>query len=93
MSVQREDIIFTEDESKKQDSSAAFEGGHSINDLSEYEDGHFSINQGSIKQTPSALLAVPLVNTYLSFTSFLSIFMFLTFVFLRSLLGLLFILR
>ena len=35
-----EEIVFT-DESKKQGSLAAFEGGHSFNDLSESEDDHF----------------------------------------------------
>ena len=42
VSVQRDEIIFIEDESKKQDSSAAFEEGHSSNGLSQSEDGHFS---------------------------------------------------
>ena len=44
VTLQREEIVFTEDESKKQDSSAEFEGGHSSNDLSESEDGYFSID-------------------------------------------------
>ena len=39
--MHREEIVFT-DESKKQGSSVAFEGGHSFNDLSESEDGYFS---------------------------------------------------
>ena len=43
----REEIVFT-DESKKKGSSVAFEGGHSFNDPSESEDGHFSAGQGSI---------------------------------------------
>ena len=48
----------------KEDSSAAFEGGHSSNDLSESDDGYFSSYQGSIGQTPSTLLPfVPPVNT------------------------------
>ena len=33
VSVQREEIVLTKDESKKQDSSAPFEGGHSFNDF------------------------------------------------------------
>ena len=41
--VQRDKIFFTEDESKKQDSSATFEGGHSFNDLSKSENGHFQL--------------------------------------------------
>ena len=41
-SVQREKIGFTEDESKKQDNIATFEGGYSSNDLLEYEESHFS---------------------------------------------------
>ena len=53
VSMHREEIIFTE--SKKQGSSVAFEGGHSFNDLLEPEDGHFSVGQGSIKQTPPIL--------------------------------------
>ena len=40
VSMHREDMVFT-DESKRQGSSAAFEGGHSFNDLSESKDGHF----------------------------------------------------
>ena len=40
VSMHREEIVFT-GESKKQGSSAAFKGGHSFNDLSESEDGHF----------------------------------------------------
>ena len=39
--MQRDDIVFIEDESKKQDSLTTFEGGHSSNDLSESEDDHF----------------------------------------------------
>ena len=35
--MQREEIVFTENESKKQVSSEAFKGGHSSNDLSESE--------------------------------------------------------
>ena len=46
--MQREEIVFIEDESKKQGSSTAFEGGHSSNDLSGSEDGYFSASQGSI---------------------------------------------
>ena len=42
--VQRDEIVFIEDESKKQDSSTTFEGGHSSNDLSKSKDGHFSID-------------------------------------------------
>ena len=62
--MQREEIVFTKDESKKEDSSMPFEGGHSFNDLYEYEDGHFSTNQGSIRQTPPAFLPfLPSVNT------------------------------
>ena len=61
--MHREEIVFT-DESKKQGSSAAFEGGRSFNDISESEDGHFSASQGSIGQTPpTLLLTIPLVNT------------------------------
>ena len=41
--MQREEIVFTKDESKKQGSSVAFEGGHSSNDILESKDGHFSI--------------------------------------------------
>ena len=52
MSVQREEIVFTEDESKKHDSSVAFEGGHFSNDLLEFEDGNFS------------LLSFPLLSLY-----------------------------
>ena len=62
--VQREENGFTEDESKKRDSSTTSEGGYSSNDLSESEEGHFSTSQGSIRQTPSALLhLVSPVNT------------------------------
>ena len=42
VSIHREEIVFT-DESKRQGSSTAFKGGHFFNDLSELEDGHFSI--------------------------------------------------
>ena len=63
-SMQREEIVFTEDESKKHGSSAAFKGGHSSNDLSGSEDGYFSTGQGSIGKTSLALLlSIPLVNT------------------------------
>ena len=55
VSMHREDMVFI-DESKKQGSSVAFEGGHSFNDLSESEDGHFSTGQGSIEQPPPTLL-------------------------------------
>ena len=56
-------MVFT-DESKRQGSSAALEGGHSFNDLSESEDVHFSAGQGSIRQPPPTLLpTVPQVNT------------------------------
>ena len=41
VSKHKEEIVFI-DESKKQGSSTAFEGGHSFNALSELEDGHFS---------------------------------------------------
>ena len=41
VSMYREEIVFT-DESKKQGSSVAFEGGHSFNDLSESKNDHFS---------------------------------------------------
>ena len=44
MLVKMEEIVFTEDESKKHDSSATFEGGLSSNDLLESEDGHFFIS-------------------------------------------------
>ena len=47
--MQRDEIVFTKDESKKQDGSAPFEGGHSFNDLSESEDDHFSADQGFIR--------------------------------------------
>ena len=53
--MQRENIGFTEDESKKQDSTTTFEGGHSYNDLSEYEEGHFLAGQGSIWKNILAL--------------------------------------
>ena len=73
ISMQREEIVFTEDGSKKQGSSTAFERGHSSNDLLESEDNHFSTGQGSIRQTPLALLlSIPLVNT-LPFLSLLVI--------------------
>ena len=52
--MHREEIVFT-DEYKKQGSSTAFKGGHSFNDISELEDGHFSAGQGSIRQTPPTL--------------------------------------
>ena len=55
VSMHKEEIVFT-NESKKQGSSAAFQGGHSFNDLSESEDDHFSTGQGSIGQTPQTLL-------------------------------------
>ena len=55
VSMHREEIVFT-NESKNQGSSTAFKGGHSFNDLSESEDGHFSTSQGSIGQTPPTLL-------------------------------------
>ena len=62
-SVQREYIKFTEGESKKQDRSTAYEGGHSSNDLSESQEGHFLAGHGSIGQTPPALLpSVPSMN-------------------------------
>ena len=67
-SVQREEIGFIEDESKKQDSLMASEGGHSSNDLSKSEEGHFSAGQGSIGQTSLAILpSVPPVNTFIFF--------------------------
>ena len=73
--MQRDEIVFTKDESKKQDSSAAYERGHSSNDLSKSKDGHFSIDQGPIGQTLLPLLpSVPSVNTlpflYSIFTNF-----------------------
>ena len=43
VSMQREEIVFTKDESKKHGSSTAFEGGHSSNDLSKSKDGHFQL--------------------------------------------------
>ena len=49
--MHREEIVFT-DESKKQGSSVAFEGGHPFNDLSESEDGYFSagyVKSGKIR--------------------------------------------
>ena len=52
--MQREEIIFTEDESKKQDSSVEFEGIHSSNDQIESEDNNFLADQGSIGLTPPA---------------------------------------
>ena len=55
-SVQREEIGFIEDESKKQDNSTTSKGDHSSNDLSESKEGHFSVGHGSIGQTPLALL-------------------------------------
>ena len=42
VSMHKEEIVFT-DESKKKGSSAAFKGGHSFNDFSKSEDGHFSV--------------------------------------------------
>ena len=63
ISMHREEIVFT-DESKKQGSLVAFEGGHSFNDLSKLEDDHFSVGQGSIGKTPpTLLLTIPQVNT------------------------------
>ena len=53
--MHKEEIVFT-NESKKQGSSVAFKEGHSFNDLSESEDGHFLAGQGSIGQTPPTLL-------------------------------------
>ena len=41
--MQRDKIFFIEDESKKQDSSTTFEGGHSSNDLSVSKNGHFQL--------------------------------------------------
>ena len=62
-SMHREEIVFT-DESKKQGSSATLEGGHSFNDLSKSEDGHFLAGQDSIGQTPpTLLLTIPHVST------------------------------
>ena len=55
VSMHREDIVCT-DESTKKGSSAAFEGDHPFNDLSESEDVHFSASQGSIGKTPPTLL-------------------------------------
>ena len=55
VSMHREEIVFT-NESKKQGSSTAFEGGHSFNYLSELENGHFSAGQDSIGQTLPTLL-------------------------------------
>ena len=73
VSVKREEIVFTEDESKNQDSSPVFKGGNSSNDLSESEDGHFSTDQGSIGQTPPTFLpSAPPANT-LPFLYFLFI--------------------
>ena len=46
--MKREKIGFPEDESKNQDSSVTSEGGHSSNDLSKFEEDHFSASQGSI---------------------------------------------
>ena len=61
--MHKEDIVFT-NESKKQGSSAAFERGHSFNDLSELKDDHFLASQGSIGQTPpTLLLSIPQVTT------------------------------
>ena len=76
VSMHREEIVFT-DESKKKDSSVASEGDHSFNDLSESEDGHFSIGQGSIGQTPpTLLLTIPQVNTLPLFSLLFSNFYF-----------------
>ena len=93
VSTHREEIVFT-DESKKQDSSTTFEGGHSFNDLSELEDENYLASQGSIRKTPpTLLLSIPKVNT-LPLFSFLCIhFIFLTFVFHSSFLGLTCILK
>ena len=54
--VQREKTEFTEDESKKQDSSSSSEGGHFSSDLSKSKESHFSAGQGSIWPTLLALL-------------------------------------
>ena len=63
VSMHMEEIVFT-NESKKQGSLAAFEGGNSFNDISESEDDHFSAGHGSIGQTPpTLLLSIPQVNT------------------------------
>ena len=63
VSMQREEIVFTKDESNKQDSFVAFEGGHSSNDPLEYENGHFLTDQGSVGQTPLAVLpSIPPAN-------------------------------
>ena len=72
-SVQRENIGFTEDESKNKDNSTTSKGGHSSNDLLESKEGNFSVGHGSIGQTPLALLpSVPPMNT-LPFIFFLFI--------------------
>ena len=76
VSMHREEIVFT-DESKKQGSSASFEGGHSFNDPSKSKDGHFSVGQGSIRQpSPTILLSIPQVNTLPLFSILLIHFYF-----------------
>ena len=40
--MEREEIGFTEDESRKRESLAAFKGGHFSNDRSKSKKGHFS---------------------------------------------------
>ena len=62
--MQREEIVFIEDESKKQGSLAAFEGGHSSDDISLFEDDHFLAGQSSIgKIPPVPSLSISPVNT------------------------------
>ena len=81
--MHREEIVFT-DESKKQGSSAAFKGVHSFNDLLESEDGHFSVGQGFIGQTPpTLLLSIPQVNT-LPLISFLFVHFYFPYLYLSQ---------
>ena len=62
--MQREEIVFIEDESKNQGSLAALEGGHSSDDISLFEDDRFLAVQSSIGQIPPVpLLSIPPVNT------------------------------
>ena len=93
VSMHKEEIVFV-DQSKKQGSSRAFEGGHSFNDLSKSEDVHFSTGQGSIGRTPpTLLLSISQVNTLPLFSILFIHLIFLTFVFHRFLLGLPYILK
>ena len=74
VSMHKEEIVFT-DESKKQDSSAAFEGGPSMI-FQNWKMAIFSAGQSSIGQTPlTLLLSIPQVNT-LPLISFLFVHLY-----------------